>query len=76
MTLRYGVQFQPDSGIIEAGPVRKAGDREVFILKSDVTRQVVGAAALYLLYTSGSEPFRISDRHGNTYELSAKVVTT
>lgn len=70
--MRYGVQFQPETGEIDAGPVRKQGDGEVFVLHSPVTRQVVGAAALWLL--CNAQPFRITDRTGTTYELTARIV--
>lgn len=73
--MRYGVQFQPQSGTIEAGTVRKSGDRELFITRCDVTGQVLGAAALWLLaHHDPALPYQITDRAGNTYELSARLV--
>lgn len=72
--MRYGVQFQPLSGQIDAGTVRKAGDREVFITKEDVTGQVLGASALWLISQSYGTPYRITDAAGTVYELVAKVV--
>lgn len=70
--MRYGVQFQPLSGLIEAGTVRKQADREVFMTKSDVTGQVIGAAALWLLCRE--QPYQITDRAGTTFELTSRVV--
>ena len=72
--MRYGVQFQPLSGQIDAGTVRKQGEKEVFITKCDVTGQVLGAAALWLISQSYGTPYRITDKAGNVYELEARMV--
>lgn len=74
--LRYGVKFFPETGAIEAGPVRQVGPIGVdaFILKSDVTGYAVGAVAQWLIATSKHSPYRITDRAGNTYELTARLV--
>lgn len=74
--MRYGVQYQPDSGIIVAGSVRRDPVTGVdkFILKSDVSGFAIGAVALWLLGHDDGEPYRITDRHGTTYELTCKIV--
>ena len=75
--MRYGVQFQPLSGKIDAGVVRHDPkiDRQVFITKEDVTGQAIGAVALWLLaHADGMGPYQITDRLGNTYELTARIV--
>lgn len=76
MTQRYGVQYQHLSSVIEAGSVRNdpANDREVFIMKSDVTGQCIGATALWLIAHADELPYQITDRHGVTYELTSRVV--
>lgn len=72
--MRYGVQYQYPTGQIDAGAVRQVGDIEVFILASDVTAQAIGATAQWLLMHNDLQPYRITDRHGNTYELTARMV--
>lgn len=74
--MRYGVQYNPDTRSIDAGAVRQIGPIGVdaFILKSDVTGFAVGAVAQWLIATSKHYPYRITDRHGTTYELTARVV--
>lgn len=76
MTQRYGVQFQPISGTIDAGPVRRDPvlGLDVFILHSDVSGFAIGAVALWLLAHFDGEPYQITDRNGTTYELTARVV--
>ena len=37
--------------------------------------QAIGAVALWLIANHYGEPFRITDRLGTTYELTAKIVT-
>lgn len=74
MNMRYGVQFEPETTSISAGVVRKQGDREVFITKCDVTQQVIGSAAWWLLIHHGNAPCRFVDRNGLTYELTARIV--
>lgn len=73
--MRYGVQYQSISGHIDAGTVRRQGDREVFITKEDVTGQVIGATALWLLAHDDGIPYQITDTNGVTYELTCRVVT-
>lgn len=74
--MRYGVQYNPDTLSIEAGSVRQIGSIGVdaFVLKSDVTGYAVGAVAQWLIATSKHYPYRITDRYGTTYELTARVV--
>jgi hypothetical protein len=74
--MRYGVQYQPATGSIDAGAVRQRGPIGVdtFILKSDVTGYAIGAVAQWLIATSKHSPYRITDRAGNTYELTARLV--
>jgi hypothetical protein len=73
--MRYGVQYQQDSKSIHAGAVRQVGDRyEQFILHSDVTGFAIGAVAQWLVEHSKHSPYQITDRHGNTYELTARLV--
>lgn len=71
--MRYGVQYQPLSGSIDAGAVRAVGAQEVFIMKSDVTAQVLGAAAQWLI--SHDQPYQVTDRNGTTYELTAVIAS-
>lgn len=72
--MRYGVQYQYSTGTIDAGAVRKVGETEAFILASDVTGQAVGAVAQWLVMHNDLQPYRITDRHGNAYELTARMV--
>lgn len=74
--MRYGVQYEPTTQSIDAGPVRQRGPigMDAFILKSDVTGYAIGAVARWLIATSKHSPYRITDRAGNTYELTARVV--
>jgi hypothetical protein len=74
--LRYGVQYQPLSHTIHAGPVRRDAklDRDVFISHVEVTGFAIGAVALWLITHDDGEPYQITDRHGTTYELTARIV--
>lgn len=74
--MRYGVQYQPLSGQIDAGVVRKQGDLDVFITKEEVSGQAIGAVALWLIaHDDALSPYQITDRQGVTYELTARIVT-
>lgn len=74
--MRYGVQYNPDTGSIDAGAVRQIGAMGVdaFVLRSDVTGYAIGAVAQWLIATSKHSPYQITDRAGNTYELTARLV--
>lgn len=74
--MRYGVQYQPLSGKIDAGPVRhdKKTDRQVFMTKDDVTGQAIGAVARWLIAHDAGEPYQITSRGGVTYELTARII--
>lgn len=74
MGMRYGVQYQYPTGVIEAGAVRKVGELEAFIMACDVTTQAIGATAQWLVMHNDLQPYRITDRHGNVYELAARMV--
>lgn len=80
--MRYGVQFQPLTGKIDAGTVRriighpKFGDHDVFIMKDDVTGHAIGAVALWLIAHADELPYQITDRNGTTYELTSRIVPT
>lgn len=72
--MRYGVQFQPESGQIQAGTVRKSGDRELFITKEDVTGQVIGATCLWLVAHAYGQEYQITDQAGTTYGVTVRIV--
>lgn len=72
--MRYGVQYQHDSGFIAAGPVRMHDGREHFIFNTDTTGYAIGAVAQFLVAQSKHRPFQITDKAGNTYELTARLV--
>lgn len=74
MTMRYGVQYQPLTATIDAGSVRRQGDRDVFITHCDVSGYAIGAVALWLLDHDDGTPYQITDRNGTVYELTCKIV--
>lgn len=69
--MRYGVGYDQDTGIIEAGPVRATGDEEAFIMASDVTYQAIGAVVQWM-EARAFATYTVVDQSDNQYQIAVR----